>query len=75
MLRKTLVALTAVAALGSVALAPTSASAGGGKFFKHGHLPPRDRLLSRLRAGRPELLLRREVHPVRVKIVKVCRWY
>lgn len=30
MLRKTLVALTAVAALGAVALAPTTASAGGG---------------------------------------------
>jgi hypothetical protein len=32
MLRKTLIALTAVAALGAVAIAPTPASAGGGKF-------------------------------------------
>jgi hypothetical protein len=37
MLRKTLVALSAVAVLAAASIAPTTASAGGGgKFFKHG---------------------------------------
>jgi hypothetical protein len=39
MLRKTLIALSAVAVLGAAALAPTSASAGG-FGFKHKHFHP-----------------------------------
>jgi hypothetical protein len=73
MLRKTLLALTAVAALGSIALAPTSASAGG--FFKHKHIgvgfypgfyPGY--------AWGPSCYYVEKFTPFGVKIVKVCRW-
>jgi hypothetical protein len=37
MIRKSILALAAVAALGAAALAPTSASAGGKFFHKHHH--------------------------------------
>jgi hypothetical protein len=75
MLRKTVLALSAIAALGAVALAPTSASAGG-KFFKHKHIgvgfgypgfyPGY--------AWGPSCYYVEKFTPFGVKIVKVCRW-
>jgi hypothetical protein len=77
MLRKTLIALTAVAALGSVALAPTSASAGGGKFFKHGGA------FKHVGVGfgypgyafGPSCFYVEKWTPFGIVIKKVCRWY
>jgi hypothetical protein len=76
MLRKTLVALAAVAALGSLALAPTSASAGG-KFFKHKHVgigfgypgyyPGY--------AFGPSCFYVEKWTPFGIVVKKVCRWY
>jgi hypothetical protein len=74
MLRKTVLALSAIAALGAVALAPTSASAGG-KFFKHG------KFFHGAHVGfypgyawGPSCYYVEKFTPFGVKIVKVCRW-
>ena len=77
MLRKTLIALTAVAALGSLALAPTSASAGGGKFFKHGHFHHGIGFYPGYPGYGfgPSCYYVEKFTPFGWKIVKVCRWY
>ena len=74
MLRKTLIALAATAVLGAVALAPTSASAGG--FFKHHHhhhgfgwgpgfgYP--------VYVGGPDCFFKKKFTPFGWKLVKVC---
>jgi hypothetical protein len=73
-LRKTVLALSAIAALGAVALAPTSASAGGkffkhGKFFHHGHVGFYPGYV-----WGPSCYYVEKFTPFGVKIVKVCRW-
>jgi hypothetical protein len=78
MLRKTLIALGAVAVLGAAALAPTSASAfGGGKFgggFKHKHF-----FGPGFGYGYPTYLYNdcywvKKYTPFGIKFVKVCSW-
>jgi hypothetical protein len=76
MLRKTLVALGAVAVLGAAALAPTSASAGGGKFggFKHNHFWGPG-----FGYGYPTYIYNdcywvKKYTPFGMKLVKVCTW-
>jgi hypothetical protein len=78
MLRKTLVALSAVAVLGAVSLAPTSASAGG-KFFKHGkfgyvHKHVGIGLYPAYAFG-PSCYWMKKWSPFGWKFVKVCSWY
>jgi hypothetical protein len=76
MLRKTLIALAAVAALGTVALAPTSASAGGGKFgfgHHHHHIGPG------FGFGYPSYAVSncywvKKLTPFGVRFVKVCEY-
>ena len=72
MLRKTVLALSAIAALGAVALAPTSASAGG-KFFHHGHVGVYPGFYPGYAWG-PSCYYVEKFTPFGVKIVKVCRW-
>jgi hypothetical protein len=79
MLRKTLLAVTAIAALGTVALAPTSASAGG-KFFKHGfyvhkHVGWGVYPAYPAYAWGPSCFYEKKFTPFGWKIVKVCSWY
>ena len=79
MLRKTLIALTAVAALGSIALAPTTASAGGGKFFKGGgnffvHKHVGWGVYPAYGFGQ-QCFFEKKFTPFGWKIVKVCSWY
>jgi hypothetical protein len=74
MLRKTLIALGAVAVLGAAALAPTSASAGGfGKPHFHPHIG------LGFGFGHPHVLYRdcywvKKYTPFGVKFYKVCNW-
>jgi hypothetical protein len=73
MLRKTIMALTAVAALGTAALAPTSASAHGWKFKPHfgwGYAPS----YSYIVPG-PSCYVVKKVTPFGFKFVKVCNHY
>jgi hypothetical protein len=76
MLRKTLIALAAVAALGTVALAPTSASAGGGKFgFKHHHHHHHGfgwGVGYPVYVGGPDCFFKKKFTPFGWKLVKVC---
>jgi hypothetical protein len=78
MLRKTLLAVSAIAALGAVALAPTSASAGGkffkghGKFFVHKHVGWG--VYPGYGFG-PSCFYEKKFTPFGWKIVKVCSWY
>jgi hypothetical protein len=73
MLRKTIMTLTAVAALGAAALAPTSASAHGWKFKPHfgwGYAPS----YSYIVPG-PSCYMVKKVTPFGFKFVKVCNHY
>jgi hypothetical protein len=75
MLRNTLIALSAVAALGVTALAPTSASAGAFGFKHHHHHPhfgwgwgvgyP-------AYVGGPDCFFKKKFTPFGWKLVKVC---
>jgi hypothetical protein len=78
MLRKTVLALSAIAALGAVALAPTSASAGGkffkhGKFFHHGHVGVYPGFYPGYAWG-PSCYYEKKITPFGWKLVKVCSW-
>jgi hypothetical protein len=79
MLRKTLIALSAVAALGAVTLAPTTAAAGGGKFFKgggkfHFHKHVGWGAYPAYGFGH-QCFFEKRITPFGWKVVKVCSWY
>jgi hypothetical protein len=72
MLRKTLMALGAVAVLGAAALAPTSASAGG-FGFKHKHFPPHFGYGWGYPVYQDCYWVKKYTH-FGVKFVKICTW-
>jgi hypothetical protein len=80
MLRKTLIAVSAVAALGAVTLAPTTAAAGGGgKFFKgggkfHFHKHVGWGAYPAYGFGH-QCFFEKRITPFGWKVVKVCSWY
>jgi hypothetical protein len=81
MLRKTLVALSAVAVLGAVSLAPTTASAGGkffkggGKFFVHKHVGWGVYPAYGFGGFGPYCYVEKKFTPFGWKFVKVCSYY
>jgi hypothetical protein len=80
MLRKTLVALSAVAVLGAVSLAPTTASAGGkffkgGKFIVHKHVGWGMYPAHGFGGFGPYCYWEKKFTPFGWQVVKVCSYY
>jgi hypothetical protein len=73
MIRKSILALAATAALGAVALAPTSASAGG-KFFHHHHFGAGFGFYPSYSAPY-DCFWEKKFTPFGVKFVKVCSYW